>query len=288
MFRSVAIETGAAGNQRLKFRYLLGIIAIVSWFILVGCATPPRYENAAIPAAAEMKPGNETEPGEVQVILQPYDVIRVRFLYWPELDDEQTIRPDGKISLLMVGDVKAQGLTLEQLQQQLMALYKEKINDPDINVVVTTLASNRVYVGGEVATPGLILIESKLTALGAIMQAGGFLEDSAKKASVVVVRQREGKQYACTIDLRKTLEHPETDSFALEPYDVVYVPRTKIARVDQFVQQYLSDIVPRWISTGYNWNSLLDKKTKTSTSLSSITSGATGRVGGGFTINVNP
>ena len=86
------------------------------------------------------------------------------------------------------------------------------------------------------------------------------------------VRQRQGKQYACTIDLRKALEHPETDSFALEPYDVVYVPRTKIARVDQFVQQYLSDIVPRWVTTGYNWNKVIDGE-------DSVTSGASGRVG---------
>jgi len=272
-----AMKTGTSVNN-FNNLYLLG--AIVASFILAGCATPPRYDSAEVPDGAGMAAGGASEDGEVQVILQPYDVIRVRFLYWPELDDEQMIRPDGKISLLMVGDVKAQGMTLEQLQQHLMALYEEKINDPDINVVATALASNRVYVGGEVATPGLILIDSKLTALGAIMQAGGFMEDTAKKGSVVVIRQREGKQYACRIDLRKALERPETDSFVLEPYDVVYVPRTNIARVDQFVQQYLSDIVPRWITTGYNWNKVLDGD--------DVTSNAAGRMGGSYTINLQP
>lgn len=250
-------------------------------FALAGCATPPRYESGVMPEAEALAGDSANGLGENEVVLQPYDMIRVRFLYWPELDDEQMVRPDGKISLLMVGDVEVQGMTLQEVHDRLMALYEEKIKDPDINVVVTSLASNRVYVGGEVATPGLILIDSKLTALGAVMQAGGFLEDSARKSTVVVVRQREGKQYACTIDLRKALEHPETNSFLLEPYDVVYVPRTRIARVDQFVQQYLSDIVPRWITTGYNWNEVIDGD-------DDVTSSAAGRVGGSYTINLQP
>ena len=168
----------------------------------------------------------------------------MRFLYWPELDDEQTIRPDGKISLLMVGDVEAQGLTPEQLQKKLLGLYESKLNNPEINVVVAGLASNRVYVGGEVLTPGLILVQSKMTALQAIMQAGGFKEDTAKKGNVVIVRQENGKQVARKLDLHAALKHPETDTYYLQPYDVVYVPRTTISKMDHFVDQYLNQTIP--------------------------------------------
>ena len=281
--RKVAMDKGSFrtrfGNCS-KTGLMVGVVLLAIALVAMGCTTlPPKYASTphAAPVAkpAPRAPGAPVkaakmalEPipatGEPQVVLQPYDVIKVKFLYWPELDDEQTIRPDGKISLLMVGEIEAQGVTPEQLRQKLLALYESKINNPDINVVVTTLASNRVYVGGEVATPGLIIIDGKLTALGAIIQAGGFKERSAKKSCVVVIRHRDGKQYARTLDLRTALEHPETDTFYLEPYDVIYVPRTNIDKVDQFVDQYLNSVVPRWVSTGFNWDQTVYGKGKSS------------------------
>jgi protein involved in polysaccharide export with SLBB domain len=218
----------------------------------------PAAESSSGGPSSEAVSATKAEEA-LEVVLQPYDVIRMRFLYWPELDDEQTIRPDGKISLLMVGDVEAQGLTPDQLQKKLLGLYESKLNNPEINVVVSALASNRVYVGGEVLTPGLILVQSKMTALEAVMQAGGFKEDTAKKGSVVVVRQQDGKQVAQTVDLRKALKHPETATFYLQPYDVVYVPRTTIARVDRFVEQYLNEVIPNRVgAVGFSFSKSLN------------------------------
>ena len=180
------------------------------------------------------------------VVLQPGDVLQVKFLYWPELNEEQQmIRPDGKISLQLVGDVHAGGLAPDELRSQLLELYEDKIIDPEISVVVNSLDSHRVYVGGEVLAPGLYLIQGQLTALSAIMQAGGPRKASAKLNSVVIVRQSGGRQYGTTIDLRMALKNAETDPFMLAPGDVVYVPRTTIDRVDQWVDQYINQIVPR-------------------------------------------
>jgi len=211
--------------------------------VMVADASELDPDGMPVLAAAE-GPDGYFDDG---VVLQPYDVVRMRFLYWPELDDEQWIRPDGKISLLMVGEVEAQGLTPNELQQTLMELYEPKIREPEINVTVTELAGNRVYVGGEVMTPGLIFLGSRLTALEAIMQAGGFNEYTANKAEVVIVRQAGDQQLARTIDLRAALQSPSSDQFFLHPYDVIYVPRTKIVRVNQFVEQYLDNVLPRRI-----------------------------------------
>lgn len=224
---------------------------------LAGCATSiPKWDEVPLPPSSEAVALAETQgvdPATVvlppRVVLQPYDAIQVKFLYWPELDAEQVIRPDGKISLLMIGEVEAQNRTPEELRQELLALYQDKINDPEINVVVSTLANDRVYVGGMVGAPGLIPIEGRLTALAAVMQAGGFLADSAKMKEVVLLRQQDGKQYARTIDLKSALKNPETDNFLLQPYDIVYVPSKAIANVNQFVNQYIDGVIPKGLTS---------------------------------------
>jgi len=198
-----------------------------------------------------------------KVTLKPGDVLQVKFLYWPELNEEkQSIRPDGKISLQLVGDVQAQGRTPDELRTDLLTLYKDKLIDPEISVVVGSLDSNRVYVAGEVIAPGMLMINGRLTALEAIMQAGGPKKDSGKMNSVVVIRQRDGKQYGTTLDLRNALESADSDPFLLEPYDVVFVPQTNIDKVDQFVEQYVNRIVPRALH--YNFTQEVNQRSSAS------------------------
>jgi protein involved in polysaccharide export with SLBB domain len=190
--------------------------------------------------------------------LQAGDTLRIRFAYWPELDEQEAIRPDGKISLSLIGDVTAAGVTPEQLRAELLTQYADKIKDPEITIIVQSLDSRRVYIGGEVRLPGVVAMPAKMTLPQAIMQAGGFLKDSAKLSSVVVVRQRDGSQQSCSVDVRKMFEDPKSDQFLLEPFDIVYVPRTSIDRVDQWVEQYINKIVPRNIYATFSVN-----KTKT-------------------------
>ncbi|MCC6694675.1 MAG: polysaccharide export protein [Candidatus Hydrogenedentes bacterium] len=212
-----------------------------------GCATTPEPAES-FPIAQEPR-----------VVLKPGDVLQVKFLYWPELNEEyQSIRPDGKISLQLVGEVHAEGLEPAQLRQELLTLYQDKLIDPEISVVVRSLDSHRVYVGGEVLSPGLVPIQGQLTALEAIMQAGGPRKQSAKMNSVVIVRQQDDRQYATTIDLRESLESPESIAFELAPRDIIYVPRTAIDRVDQWVDQYINQVIPRSVHTNFTLTKELD------------------------------
>jgi len=181
-------------------------------------------------------------PSDVQ--LRPGDVVRIKFAYWPELDEQQAVRPDGKIALQLVGEVQAEGFTPLALQEQLVALYATKLNGPVISVILENASSHRAYIGGEVYNPGLIVLEGRRTLLSGIMQAGGPIKESARLKDVIVVRQQNGKQLAMRVDLRKALNKPESDPFYLEPQDVVYVPRTAIDRVDQWVDQYINKIIP--------------------------------------------
>lgn len=198
-----------------------------------GCATtaPPPEPFAA--------------PAEPVVRLQPGDTLRLDFLYWPELNEQQAVRPDGNISLKLVGDVLAQDLTPEELRGHLITAYSDTLKNPEINVVVESYDSQRVYVGGEVRTPGVLRIQGRMTAMDAVLQAGGFVKESAKMKQVIVIRQADGRQYAQRINLKRALNKPETEPFLLAPRDIIYVPRTNIDRVDQWVEQYVNRIIPR-------------------------------------------
>ena len=214
-------------------RVVAGFLVVV--VILGGCITktPPA------------EPDDWPEAKEVKVVLQPGDMIDVRYLYWSDFDQQQFVRPDGKLTLPLVGAVDVAGLTPEELTEHLNAIYADKLKDPEIVVIVRALDSQRVYVGGEVHRPGLVRMSGRITALEAIIESGGFVTLSAKVSSVVIIRHRDGKRYARSLDLRKALEKPNSEPFYLEPFDVVFVPRTAIDRVDQYVEQYLNRIIPR-------------------------------------------
>lgn len=177
--------------------------------------------------------------------LQPGDVLSIKFPYAPELNEEQSIRPDGKISLQLAGDVTAAGKTPDQLRSELLNVYSNTLKNPELTVIVRGFASHRVYVGGEVAQPKMVPIEGgRLTAMDAVMHAGGFLKRSAKMSTVVILRHADGKRYMRTIDLKAALKEPTSEPFYLQPYDIIYVPRTAIDKIDQWVDQYINDIVP--------------------------------------------
>lgn len=228
-----------------------GVCALLgSAVFLAGCAT--KVSRA---------PGDWPEPSEPVVILQPGDVLKVKFAYWPELDEEQAIRPDGKVSLQLIGEIIAEGYTPEEFREQLLEVYEDKIVNPEINVVLSSLDSQRIYVGGEVNSPGLIPFKGRLTVLEAVMQAGGFLP-TAKAASVIVIRRKGEVQYARKIDVREFLGKSGTAPFFLEPYDVVFIPRSNIDHVDQWVEQYINKIVPR--NLHYNFSTILGDQRDTS------------------------
>lgn len=225
----------------------MGVVFLTALVMLLssGCATRvPPVADANWPQASADAP----------LVLQAGDSLRIRFPYWSELDEEQAIRPDGKIALNLVGEVKAAGVTPEQLRDELLKLYAPTLKNPEVTVVVKSLDSRRVYIGGEVKTPGVIAMPSGLTLLQAIMQAGGFTKDTAKLNSVVVVRNKDGAQHACTVDVRAMLASPQTKQFVLEPFDIVYVPRTAIDRVDQWIEQYINKVIPRNIYGTFSLN----------------------------------
>jgi polysaccharide export outer membrane protein len=183
--------------------------------------------------------------GPPRVTLAPGDVLDVRFFYTPELNITQAVRPDGNISLQLIGEVSANGKTPAELRQELLALYQSHLKEPDVAVIVQSFYRRRVFVSGEVLKPGVISMPGTLTALDAIMEAGGFRLPTAEASSVVILRHRDDAQYGYCIDLKPALRGGEIRPFYLEPEDTIYVPQTRITELGQWLDQNINNMIPK-------------------------------------------
>jgi polysaccharide export outer membrane protein len=178
------------------------------------------------------------------VVLKPGDEIELKFYYTPELDVTQMVRPDGKISLQLIGEINVLGKSPSDLRQELLKLYTPHLKKPEISVIVRSLLNRRVYVGGQVVTPGVVEMPADIDVLEAVMEAGGFILPEAEVRNVVVIRHLDGMRYAYAVNLESVLKGEGSQPFYLQPQDIVYVPRTKITKVGQWVDQHINSLMP--------------------------------------------
>jgi len=214
----------------------LALILLI-WLLFYGCASAPKPEVVSIPL---------NPPKQTVYYLQTGDKIEVKFFYYPDMNETLEIRPDGRISLQLVGEIQAAGLTPSQLTKILREKYAKYLAKPEVVVVVKEFAGEKIYVGGEVKKPGEIPIKGRLTLLQAIFQAGGLTE-KAKSSDVLILHPAGNRLEVFKINLNAILEQKQGDVF-LDPYDVVYVPQTTIAKIDQFISQYINSLIPRSLS----------------------------------------
>jgi len=163
-------------------------------------------------------------------IIQPGDHLSIKFFFNPELNEENLIvRPDGLISLQLVNEIKAADLTPVQLKSLLAEKYTGQLKNPEIAVIVRSVREPyRIYVDGQVKSPGEFEIVGSLSVLQAIARAGGLLEDTAKKSEVKVIRQDlDGQKFVINVDLNGALNGGDLrQDIRLLPSDFVYVPRS--------------------------------------------------------------
>lgn len=227
----------------MKFKLYLFIMVL----IMTACASKQNISNSSISRH------QDTPTVKPMVVLGPGDVIDVKFRFLPDLDYEQSIRPDGKISLQMVDEVMAAGLTPEGLDKHLTELYSSRIKSPEITVVVVSLANQVIYVGGEVETPGVLPLAGYLTALQAVVNAGGFKETAEPQSAIIIRKGQYNRPVPIPVDLHKVLYSSESNvDVVLQPSDVVYIPKSSIAKANLFVKQYIQDLfLYRGISLGF-------------------------------------
>jgi polysaccharide export outer membrane protein len=178
-------------------------------------------QSAANPKSTET---NAKAAGEGEYKIGPQDMLRIDV--WKEAEITRTIpvRPDGKISLPLLNDVQAAGLTSIELGNAIRDGLKKYINNPQVTVTVTEINSRRVYVTGEVVRSGAMPLLPNMTVLQALSSSGGFTQ-FAKIKSIYVLRQENGKQVKHPFNYKEVIagKKPE-DDIALQPGDVIVVP----------------------------------------------------------------
>ena len=173
----------------------------------------PAQPRSATPAAATTDAGYK---------IGPQDVLRVDVWKETEISRSVPVRPDGKISLPLLNDVQAAGLTAMELASVITKGLKKFINNPQVTVTVTEINSRRVYVTGEVTRPGAYPLLPSMTALQALTSAGGFTQFSNPK-KIYVLRNESGKQVKHPFNYKLVLDGKQ-DDIPLQPGDTIVVP----------------------------------------------------------------
>lgn len=152
------------------------------------------------------------------------DLLRIDVWKEPEITRTIPVRPDGKISLPLLNDVQAVGLTAMQLAKNISDGLTKFITNPQVTVTVTEINSRRVFVTGEVAHVGALALLPGMTILQALSSTGGFTQ-FAKTTKIYVLRTEGGKQVKLPFNYKQAIkgDHPESD-FLLQSGDVIVVP----------------------------------------------------------------
>lgn len=217
--------------------------------VLLGCLSLASCTSDAVlasRAAARERAAAVQDPiSPEEYRLQPGDVVTVKFYYTPEFNEQMPIRPDGNIALQLIGDVRAANRTVEELRQELASKYAGVMKHPEVTVIVNSVGSQNIFVGGEVYRPGLVTRTPGMTALQALIAAGGFT-NTAELRNVVILRDQGTREPLFLMtDLHEGLNQlASSHDIPLQPRDIVFVPPTTIADVDEFVAQYITKVLP--------------------------------------------
>jgi protein involved in polysaccharide export with SLBB domain len=204
-----------------------GALILLLW---PACVPAIAQGGAQAPEAAqdELKRVAAAAKQPLPYVLRPGDELEIRAYNLPQLNQSVRVRPDGKISLVLLNDVDAAGLTPAELGKRLSALYVEQeFREPRLTVVVMNFSGYSVYVGGEVGQPGQVPLAGDLTLMSAVIKAGGFRDTAAVKNVILLRDSGSGAPVTITANVEDVIRKSKPD-MVLQPGDVVYVPKSAI------------------------------------------------------------
>lgn len=229
--------------------------ALLSLAVALSVAAPAAGPAVARPSQQQGFPNigyADWTDAEPQYRLYPGDQVDITVPSAPELSRTGVIvQPDGRVTMPLVDPVMAADRTLPEFQRDLAAAYAGQLLRPEVQVQVKAITPLRVFVGGEVNTPGIFEMAGDINSLQAVIQAGGF-RTTAKADRVVIIRRGpDGRAMMRTVNLKTALKSPNADLVPLRRFDIVYVPRSGVAEAGLFVQQWFRDLSP--IQFGFNY-----------------------------------
>jgi len=196
------------------------------WIGLGGLLTGAGWQTQDA-AKSESKPAETQAPvtvAEPNYKIGPQDVLRIDVWKEPEISRSVPVRPDGKVSIPLLNDVQAAGLTAMELANVITEGLKKFMNSPQVTITVTEINSRRVYVTGEVTRPGAYPLLPNMTVLQALTSGGGFTQ-FARIKSIYVLRTENGKQVKHPFNYKDVVNGKrQEDNIVLQPGDTIVVP----------------------------------------------------------------
>jgi polysaccharide export outer membrane protein len=206
--------------------------------LTAACADP-----APLPVPVQPEVVKSIKRYSAQYVLAPGDQVEVSVFRVPEASHSSVVRPDGYISLPIVKDVKAAGLTVSELNKQLTRLYGERLVDPDVTVAVANPREAPVYVVGEVVKPGPLPVRSAPTAAAAIAGSGG-VPHSADLDNVAVIRLNDdGYMTGYVLERKNSGQaafYAALSTTLLMPGDILVVPENGRSQFVRFIQDFVN------------------------------------------------
>jgi polysaccharide export outer membrane protein len=204
-----------------------GRIVILAFFMPSLFCYSQSQETAAKPAQvaapAPTAPHSAAGTAPNNYVIGPSDVLMITVWNQPALSGTILVRPDGMITVALIGDVQASGMTPLQLAGQIATKLKKYFNDPNVSVVVSQIHSKVVYLLGEVGKKGPVEMTSGMTLLEAIAFAGG-LTDYANTKKIYILRNEAGKQERIPVHYKEALRGNSDFNLVLQPGDTIVVP----------------------------------------------------------------
>jgi len=226
------------------------VIKRVLAIALLAASLSLAVQAQSLSSEATRPPRLGTFGAEERYVLHPGDVLDIQYRYTPEFNQTLTVQPDGFISLEIGGDVKVSGRNLEQVRNVILTKARTRLASPELIVVLKEFQKPYVVVSGEVVQPGKLEMREKLTAVQAVLLAGGF-KDSAKSSQILIFRKLNADMAEVKSLNFKTLKRTSDleNDLTLEPGDMILVPRNRISKIERFVRiasmaTFLNPLIP--------------------------------------------
>ncbi len=206
-------------KKAMKFATLMGMGLLTTAMLAQTSSAEKAYADK--PSATAQAP--EASSSDSDYVIGSDDMLRISVWKEPDLSETLPVRPDGKISMPLLNDIPAAGLTPVQLKDSITEKLKKFIADPRVTVVVTAMNSRRIFVSGEVVHSGPMVLLPHMTMLQALSQAG--FTQFANPKGIYLLRTENGKQQKLPFNYKEVIKgnHPE-QNIALKPGDTVVVP----------------------------------------------------------------
>lgn len=245
---------GAAVAPVRRWPAALARSLLLSALCLLGLIAAPAFAQAPAPAAPAA-PTAAAAGAEYRIAAG--DELALKFFYAPELNETATVRPDGRIHLQLVGEVRAAGQTPQQLADALKRAYAGSLRYPEVSVEVEKgFARQQVFVGGEVGRPGAQPLLPGLTVMRALIVAQGPTDRAALNRVAILRRDESGATRVIRVDAASQARRGADDGNdpPLQPFDVVLAVPSRISRVNKWIDQYVRRNLPVNVGFSYDLN----------------------------------